>query len=103
MNTEPERRWLQPGQPQSLWMERGTHLLVQRGGATIVLPAPGWFGFGSQVTITLPAGSAHQLRHGGSVRLEATGPRSAEVLLIAPQPHGPYTAEPGWPSRCPVP
>jgi mannose-6-phosphate isomerase-like protein (cupin superfamily) len=103
MNTEPQRRWLQPGQAQSLWLERGTHLLVQQGRATFVLPAQGWLGLGPQVTLTLPAGSAHQLRDGGSVRLEAAGSRSAVVLLIAPQCGVPYTAEPGWPSRCPAP
>ncbi len=38
MKTDTEPCWLQPGQPQSLWMERDAHVLVERGGVSITLP-----------------------------------------------------------------
>lgn len=84
MRIEPPQGWLQPGQPQQIWMERDSHVLVERGSVSITLPPNGWLGFGPQATVTAPAGSAQLVRRAGWVRLEAAGRRAAEVRLIAP-------------------
>ncbi|HEY0819149.1 MAG TPA: hypothetical protein VGD46_10250 [Rhizobacter sp.] len=79
---------LQPGQPQSVWMERDTHVLVERGGVAITLPPEGWFSLGLSMTVTVSAGSAQALPRAGWLRLEALGPRSAQVRLLGERPLG---------------
>ncbi|MGY4828112.1 hypothetical protein ACVNIS_05995 [Sphaerotilaceae bacterium SBD11-9] len=84
MSMQSGQRWLQPGQPQWMWMERDAHLLVQRGVVAMVLPHAWWADAADRTAITVSAGSARGLRRGGWVQLEALGGRSAEVLSIAP-------------------
>ncbi len=83
MNQQTELRWLQPGQPQWMWVARGAHLLVQRGAVEMVLPQA-WWAAETRNAITLMAGTAHGLRRGGWVQLQAVAGRSAELLCIAP-------------------
>lgn len=85
MTTAPDEIWLQPGRPHTAWMPRGAHLLVQRGGVTLVAPSGDWLDPGQVMQTTLPAGCAHHVRHGGWVRLEAMGLRPAQVRCIGPK------------------
>jgi hypothetical protein len=88
MKHEPDTLWLQPGQPQSIHVARDSHVLVDRGGVSIVLPSEGWMALGLRATVTVPAGSAQPMRRAGWIELTALGPRPAQVRLLGARPRG---------------